>query len=89
MGIPCTPLVHGLKVGGGQGASKVSRSRHEAAFVWPLSIPKLLILQAKGSRFSSSAVEFAKQRVRRGCGLGGQVRPEAPMERGRAVELPN
>ncbi|HNW07266.1 MAG TPA: hypothetical protein PLL56_05780, partial [Verrucomicrobiota bacterium] len=58
---------------------KVRRSWHDSGFahVLPLFMPKLLILSAKGLGFSSHALELAKQGARRGCGLGGRVRPES------------
>lgn len=40
-------------------------------------MPGLLILSAKGPGFSSLALEFAKQRARQICGLGGQSRPDS------------
>jgi hypothetical protein len=41
-----------------------------------LSIPKPLILLAKGSGFSGYALKFVKQRVRRGCGLDDLTRSD-------------
>ena len=51
----------------------------------PLSMPKSLILSAKGSGFGSYTLEIAKERVRQGFGLGGQA-VQAPMERGREAK---
>jgi len=51
-------------------------------------MPKLLVLTAKGSGFGSHVLDFAKHRVRRSFGLGGQARKDT-MGRGLAVDLPN
>ena len=73
-----------------QGKSKVRRSRYYSGFasILSLHLRKPLILRAKGSGFGSHALESAKKGARRGCGLGGQVRPGAPVERGRVDAMP-
>jgi len=55
------------------------RSRHDSSFASILSLfmPELLILSAKDLGFNSRALEFIKQRIRQGCGLGGWARPRA------------
>ncbi|HRD04389.1 MAG TPA: hypothetical protein PK942_06600 [Verrucomicrobiota bacterium] len=52
----------------------VGRSRQDSDFglILPLSMPKSLILSAKGSGFGSYTLEIAKEKVRQGFGLGGQ-----------------
>ncbi|HNR71828.1 MAG: hypothetical protein KA122_09795 [Verrucomicrobia bacterium] len=54
----------------------VGRSRQDSDFglILPLSMPKSLILSAKGSGFGSYTLEIAKEKVRQGFGLGGQAR---------------